>query len=383
MPLPPSLRPYLLPPPGHHPPGASRLLYLGVFCTFAPIGCLISMIAQPPGGWMSGVVGALVAGAIAVAWCHTFVVRKLWLLALVIPIQIVVPPAIYQLAGRLHLMSIGAEFSPILRLTILALMALAFIVAGYVMTIKFVRRVQAVTIRQQTELAVAARMHLTLVPPIDRNAPGLSIFGRSDASTEMGGDLIDIVISGEQTDVFLADVSGHGVRAGVLMAMVKSAIRTRLLGGAPLAELVGGLNAVVGQVKEASMFVTFAALRFHGPRRCEYASAGHLPILWYRAAMGDVRGLDAENLPLGVDDAETYTTTHADCEAGDLLVLYTDGLTEVMDGTGKQFGLVEFRELVRAHATWPLSDLHARVMSTIRAHGPQTDDQSLLLVRVN
>ncbi len=385
MPIPSSIRPYLLPPPNstRYPPGSLHRLYLGVFCTFAPIGCLTGMVSQPPGGWGYGLVAVTISGLISIAWLHVFVVRRYWLLALVIPLQLVVPEALFQIAGRMGVLSLGADLVVPARLAVLAVMAVAFMVAGYVQTIKFVRRMQAVAIRQQTELDVAAQMHRTLVPPIEQTTPGLSIFGRSEASAEMGGDLIDIVINGDRTDVFLADVSGHGVRAGVLMAMVKSAIRTRLLGGASLAELVGGLNQVVGQVKEASMFVTFAALRFHGPRRVEFTLAGHLPVLWYRASTGEVRGLDAESMPLGVDDSETYATAHADCDPGDVLVLYTDGLTEVTNSVGRQFGLAEFRELVRAHGARPLAEIHAEVMSAVRVHGPQTDDQSLLLVRVS
>jgi len=360
------------------------LLYFSIFFTFSAVGWIMAIFpTNPTAGMGTGFYYAMVSGACSCMWAYCFISTRYGFLPFVAVVQYFGPYNLAYVIGMTGLFEIGMGGTDRQKSARLALCAGVFIIVGYVLSIVLSRRITSRTVRQQAELDVAAQMHLTLVPPIDRHAAGLSIFGRSDASTEMGGDLIDIVLNGEQTDVFLADVSGHGVRAGVLMAMVKSAIRTRLLGGAPLADLVGALNEVVGQVKEASMFVTFAALRFHGPRRFEYTSAGHLPILWYRAALGEVRGLYAENLPLGVDDSEAYVTAHAECESGDLLVLYTDGLTEVMDAASKQFGLREFRELVRAHTALPLGDMHARVMDAIRAHGPQTDDQSLLLVRVN
>ncbi len=78
-------------------------------------------------------------------------------------------------------------------------------------------------------MRLARQIHETLVPPIDYEDERIEVFGLSRASAAMGGDLVDLVHRDGSLDVYLADVSGHGVRAGVVMGMLKAAIRMRLL----------------------------------------------------------------------------------------------------------------------------------------------------------
>jgi serine phosphatase RsbU (regulator of sigma subunit) len=82
--------------------------------------------------------------------------------------------------------------------------------------------------RVQTEIELAEQIHRSLVPPIARHASNHEFYGVSAPSGEMGGDLVDVVQCGNKRIAYLADVSGHGVPSGVLMAMVKSAIRMQL-----------------------------------------------------------------------------------------------------------------------------------------------------------
>jgi len=117
------------------------------------------------------------------------------------------------------------------------------------------------------------------------SAAGLAICGRSIPSSRVGSDLIDAVSFGSLT-CYLADGSGHGITAGVLMSMVKSAIRTSLSKGAPLVERMQRLNEVLFDLKEPGMFVTLACLRSAGAGRPEYALAGHQPIRCNAARTG-------------------------------------------------------------------------------------------------
>jgi sigma-B regulation protein RsbU (phosphoserine phosphatase) len=77
-----------------------------------------------------------------------------------------------------------------------------------------------------------------------------------------------------------------------------------------------------------------------------------------------------------------YTSTRLDAAPGDLFVILTDGLTEVFDRREREFGLERMKALVAAHGDGPLDTLERRILDAVRAHGPQQDDQSLLLVRV-
>jgi sigma-B regulation protein RsbU (phosphoserine phosphatase) len=246
----------------------------------------------------------------------------------------------------------------------------------------------------QTELSLAQEIHAALIPPIEKATPRLELYGRSVAGAEMGGDLIDMVERDGQTDVFIADVSGHGVKAGVIMAVVKSAIRTRLASpltkGGPtgvecddaLGNLFADVNRVVCELAGPGMFVTAACLRFRTEGQALFCGAGHGPILHFRAAIGDLSPLESEHLPLGVISDESFAARTVRAEHGDVFLLMTDGLTEVFDAEGRMLSQQPIEVLLREHARRPLGELYETIMSAVRSHGPQADDQTLLLVRV-
>jgi serine phosphatase RsbU (regulator of sigma subunit) len=234
----------------------------------------------------------------------------------------------------------------------------------------------------QTELALAQDIHATLIPPITRTTRRLELLGRSIAGAEMGGDLIDVVERDGRTDLFIADVSGHGVKAGVIMAVVKSAIRTRHRTAETLDELFRDVNAVVGELAGRGMFVTAACLRVEQDGRASFCGAGHGPVLHLRATDGRVEAVESEHLPLGVIGGEIYESKSLLLGAGDVLLFMTDGLTEVFDRAGKMFGQPPIERLLAAHGRRPLAELYDVIMSAVRAHGPQADDQTLLLARL-
>jgi len=129
------------------------------------------------------------------------------------------------------------------------------------------------------------------------------------------------------------------------------------------------------------MFATFAAVRVHADRRVEHVLAGHPPI-FVIGRDGAVRDLDNVHLPLGVSATERMTEGVWTAQPGDLLVLYTDGLTEVTGPGGRQLGIGGLRAIVAARAGEPLAALRDAVFDAVRAHGPQLDDQTLVLVRL-
>lgn len=345
-----------------------------IFFTFAPMGVLLSMMrVSAPDPWWGVALWACFCGGIAVGWAMSFMWR-MWLLPFVLVAQLLVP----QLLGR----AINVPWVVNTRLAALAATALALLVAGYVLFTAFVEREGARRMRLQAELDLARGIHETLAPPIDVRAGAVEVFGRSTPSSAMGGDLLDIVVEKGRVDVYLADVSGHGVRAGVVMGMLKSAIRMRLLAGGGLDTLLTDLNSVLIALLEPGMFATFACMRFHPGGEVEYALAGHLPILHFDAATGRLHELPNERLPLAVEGGEVFVSGRARSGPGDLFAVFTDGLTEVIGRGGREFGLGRVRGIVAADAGLPLRDLHEAVLGGVRAYGPQGDDQTLLLVRV-
>jgi serine phosphatase RsbU (regulator of sigma subunit) len=198
----------------------------------------------------------------------------------------------------------------------------------------------------------------------------------------MGGDLVDALGPSGEVVGYVADVSGHGIAAGVLMAVVKSAMRTHLLTPRPLIELLRDLNTVLPAMKDAARYVTLAAVRIRASGLVEYALAGHPPILHFSRRTRSIARLSTPQMPLGMFPEVQYIQESVHAEPGDLIVLLTDGLIETANAADEEFGLERLCAVVKANADRRPSEIVDAVLSAVRSHGRQSDDQSLLVLAV-
>lgn len=278
------------------------------------------------------------------------------------------------------------------RLVLDALGVITAVVASYACFLNFIHNTGARYLRVQTEIQLAREIHGVLVPIVASRIGEYEFYGFSEASGDVGGDLVDLVPlarpGGPGWIGYIADVSGHGVSSGVLMGMVKSAAHMKLrnLDGGPLiAPLLDDLNAVLQPLKQSSMFVTFACVaRTEGPE-LEFSVAGHLPILHIPAARAPdgpaVHEITIPQIPVGMFEARRFASAALTMAPGDLLVLITDGLTEVFDAADDEFGMERVKAHLARHATKPLDTIARGLIATVRAHGEQIDDQTILLIR--
>jgi serine phosphatase RsbU (regulator of sigma subunit) len=263
-----------------------------------------------------------------------------------------------------------------------AAICICVIVLGYVFFVVFISGEGARTMRLRTEISLARQIQGQLVPAIDRATERLEIYGASVPASEVGGDLMDVCHADGKTGLYVADVTGHGVSAGVSMSMIKSAIRMKLRDKPELGEMITGLNDVLAETQRPGMLATFAALELHADGKARYALAGHLPILHFRAGARALVRLVNEHPPLGLLGGRVYGDDEVEVAPGDLFVILTDGLTEVFDPNEEEFGQARIERIVTQHADRPLREIHDRILAAVRAFGRQTDDQTLLLARV-
>jgi serine phosphatase RsbU (regulator of sigma subunit) len=360
-------------------PSASYAIFLaGVFLIFAPMGVLgdiANLGNNPP---LRLLASACLSGGLAVLYV-VVANRPKWLPLLIaghvlitLQFERLVPAQTAPLAGEMLKARLRMD-----TLFVFVSLTLAFILLS-----QFVRQEGARYVRAHTEISLAREIHRLLVPPIGRRIGSFEFCGVSLASGDVGGDLIDLVETDGSWIAYVADVSGHGVGAGLLMGMAKSAARTELRRAQVSSVLLTTLNSVLFDLKKPDMYMTFAGLRFDGTPDLEFSVAGHLPILRYRPATSAIEEVTIPQLPLGMFPDREFTASRVPFATGDLFVILTDGLTEVFDKRDQEFGMDRVKEIVQQHGTGPLERLQSALLVAVNRHGRQLDDQTVLLVRV-
>lgn len=348
-----------------------------VFFTFAPLSILMVSRFEEKRSWEALAAYAALSGFTAVGWAYSFMRNRkfLWILLPSQTLWFLLPAFVFR-----------NDFRTGFTLSLEGIACIVAIVTGYILFISYIRREGARSIRMQTELALAGEIHADLIPPVHVQTSRIEVFGRSDACSQMGGDLLDaMVFEGDSVGVYIADVSGHGVKAGVVMAMTKAAVRMKLRSTTTLSELLNDLNGVQCELTRGGMFTTAACMRFSKSPRgvvAEFVGAGHGPVLQWRATTRTLNQIESEHLPLGISESEVYEVRAVPAAPGDVFLFMTDGLFEVFDRDGRALGQEPIESAFLQCADRPLSEIYDRVMLMVREHGPAIDDQTLLLVRL-
>jgi serine phosphatase RsbU (regulator of sigma subunit) len=307
-----------------------------------------------------------------------------WTLA-VIPIQMALTPVLREFLMHLQRHQHPVPFEEAAR--IYAIVALIATAASYSLFFRFIQAEGRYAFRAQTELALAHTIQVTLVPTVDLTIAGYEVYGLSLPSAKVGGDLVDVVSgSGGEGFAYLVDVAGHGLNAGILMGMIKTAVRTCLAYESTPGKIFDRLNGILPGVKEAHMYATCAALQLNRRQdgRCDisYALAGHPPVL-HISASGQVKAqLSDEQFPLGLLPFASFQTQTVIASKGDLFVAATDGILETCGKDGIEFGAEGLEKLAAAHSKLSLATLAQNIFAAAANIGPQEDDRTLLLVRV-
>ncbi|MGE5344640.1 MAG: SpoIIE family protein phosphatase [Acidithiobacillales bacterium] len=240
----------------------------------------------------------------------------------------------------------------------------------------------------ERELQVARDLQRRLLPPADFVFPGLALAVDFHPAAAIGGDFYDFVPGtppGVLT-VVLADVSGHGLPTGIVMASAKASLTALLQSGATGEELLSRLDAEIARTTDSRTFVTMALLRLDlAARSLAYTNAGH--VYPYRVTpAGTVAALPNPARPLGLGLPVTFRTLGAPLEEGDLWVLLSDGIVEATrSGSDEEFGFARLESALAAAAGGTATDARDRVLAAWRdftGGGEPSDDRTLLVLRI-
>jgi Stage II sporulation protein E (SpoIIE) len=354
------------------PPRQLVSFWSAMFFTFATTGFIADVMASGRGPLPLLVFGVIGAGLLGVAAVYGEINRR--------RLVLVTAASAYLLSVAILRRVFPLPQAPDpLRLTLDGVGMLASVCVAFLFFWDFISGTAARYLRAQAEIALARDIHRVLVPVVTAAYGEYEFFGFSEPSGDVGGDLVDVVGDESGWVGYVADVSGHGVGAGVVMAMFKSAVRMRLMTGGSLAHLLGDVNRVLIPLKQSNMFITAACVRSAGRDTLECAVAGHLPIVRIRGGVPEE--VTTPQLSVGMFDAVDFQASIVECRCGDLLVLMTDGITEVFDHEQRELGFEHAKQLAAAHSTQPLAEIAKRLVAAARAHGAQLDDQTMLLIR--
>ncbi len=191
-------------------------------------------------------------------------------------------------------------------------------------------------------------------------------------------------LAGGAFAVAVGDVSGKGLGAALLMSHVMASMRLLFDERIPLGEMMDRIHGQVLRSSDASHFVTlFLGKLDPAAHALEYVSAGHNPVFVIDAA-GGVRAFDATGTPAGLIPGVTFGTARIDLAAGEIVCIYSDGVTEAQDKADEFFGDERLIESIRAKRDRPLEEVMAGVLADLRAFvadAAPSDDITLVLLR--
>jgi sigma-B regulation protein RsbU (phosphoserine phosphatase) len=237
--------------------------------------------------------------------------------------------------------------------------------------------------RQDRELQIARGIQQTLLPRGWPPVPGFEIAARSRSCYEVGGDYYDVIpLEGERLGVVIADVSGKGTPASIMMASVHASLQA-MAGTAPPARLLERLNRFLYANTQANRYVTLFYAELDPKRRSlVYVNAGHVPP-YLRRADGRIERLRSGGPVLGLLEAVALEVAEVSLGRGDLCVAVTDGVTEALDPAGEEFGddrvVTALERCARGGAEAALDGLIAAVDEWTSVAGC-TDDLTVLTV---
>ena len=268
-----------------------------------------------------------------------------------------------------------------------ALLCLTFVV--YVIQ-RYIERQESLikTVQRQRDdllkdVELAAQVQRLFLPSGKPAITGLEIAGMMHAARGVAGDYYDYFsVDAETTQIVIADVSGKGVPAALLMSATAASMRLEANRDRNMLDLVGRLNADIHSVSDDEHYVTLLLAEVDTHKRTlHYVNCGHNPALLFQAETGTLKRMDSSCPPIGVSPEEICELASADLMAGDILVFYTDGVTEAGNRFGEEFGMERLSATVRRGSSLSAENLMTNIYNAAADFcGDNFDDDVTILV---
>ncbi|HSV49177.1 MAG TPA: SpoIIE family protein phosphatase [Candidatus Acidoferrales bacterium] len=236
------------------------------------------------------------------------------------------------------------------------------------------------------ELEIAKGIQQSFLPEKEPEIAGFDIAASNIPAKEVGGDFYDFIpIATDKWGLTIADVSGKGVPAALFMALSRTLVRASATGNPKVGDAIEKANDLICADSKSGMFVTlFYAILDAKKKSLRYVNAGHNPPLLKHPSGGTVL-LKADGIALGVIDGIKLEEAELQLESGDVVTLFTDGVTEAINTAEEQFGQQRLLDIIEENRALPAKEILHRIQAAVEAHSggqPQFDDITLMIIKV-
>lgn len=247
--------------------------------------------------------------------------------------------------------------------------------------------------RLRRELQLAQEIQNALLPKEVPVLKGFEIDAAYRAALEVGGDYYDFFeVDKNSIGIVVADVSGKGIGSSMVMTMIRTSMRLEARGNKRASFVLEKINeAAMGDIKKGMYVTMFYVILDSKKRSVNFASAGHNPMMLYRDDVKSVSFLNPGGIAVGIDlgDPEEFNkriiSEKLKLKKGDLLFIYTDGITEAMNEKREQYGETRLIEFIKKYHHLPASDFKMKLNDEISAFTkgyPQTDDITFVVLKL-
>lgn len=244
-------------------------------------------------------------------------------------------------------------------------------------------------IAQEESMRLAAEVQQSILPNEEIATSCLTSAGYCKPANSVGGDYYDyLYLPHERVALFLGDVMGHGYHSAMVAAMTKSCLQTQIRFDASVPEVMKAVNRVAEEDAQAFIYQTCCYVIVHPDNRLEFANAGHPAMLLFRAEQQkEPLELKSSFTPVGtsrflLQSETTYYSTELAWHPGDLLVLYSDGITEAFNTASEMYGLERFKTLLAEKQHLSAAEIKEAVLADLEAHqrGAAANDDITLII---
>ena len=267
-------------------------------------------------------------------------------------------------------------------------------ITGAIETIRDIterREMEGRLARSSAELHIAAEIQQSFLPEVIPQITGFDIAAKSVMAKEVGGDFFDVIpfeiipLEKGTLGILIADVSGKGVPAALFMALSRIVVRVNALWHRDPAKAIFDANNIIAQDSKAGMFVTlFYGILSEKDQTLTYVNAGHNPPVVFRSRDESLEELMPTGIVLGAVENREYFSRTVDIGTGDIIVLYTDGITESINAREEMYGEERLHSIIRTNSRLPAMEIMKKILESVQEFTgdmPQFDDITLMVIK--